>query len=173
MGRIRKKRVKGFKDTSLESFFIDNEPTPDEPKKQLPEEPIFPKKWDVKKEGIHPHTLESDPDQDQKAFHLQEIVSSLSERPRAKREICNDTNISMNNVSWRIYDHDIETPETNAKGKKVRLSDTFIRVGKKSGKIRGFVYALKDKQYSEEVLNECVEKYGITFFDWYFKLPEG
>lgn len=167
MGRIRKKKVEGFKSQPLESFFIVKEPSPDEPKNELPVEPKFPKKWDTKKEGVHPHTLEAPPDQDQKEFDLQEIISSLSERPRAKREICNDTNISMNNVSWRIYDHDLETPEFTEKGKKARLSETFIRVGKKSGKIRGFVYALKDKQYSKEVLEECREKYAITFFDWY------
>lgn len=108
-------------------------------------------------------TLQSQPDMDQEKYDLSLVILSLQERPKAKREICNDTNLSMNTVSWRIYDNDTETPEFTKKGAVARHSETFIKVGNKSGKIRGFVYALMDKQYSEEVIRECREKFGITF----------
>jgi hypothetical protein len=145
MGRIRKKQVRGFKDTSLESFFIVKEAIPFEPKKYLKDA-----------------TLQARPDSDTKAEQLHDIEMSLRERPFTRPQLARYTLIDKTTVYWRIWDNHIDTDLFNEKsGKKQRLSETFCNIGKAPRGVA--VIGLVNYPYPSTVVTFCVTDLNYIF----------
>ncbi len=92
---------------------------------------------------------------------LDQIIEFLEERPMTRRQLKDVTGIHFTDVGWILYLHDVNTPEFNEKGTRMRKGELFYHIAKAPRGVN--VYALCNHNYPEEVLRECEREDKFKF----------